>query len=119
MENKKLLDALEKSNLWWKGNFELDYKPRNVYEEIKKFMKNRQIISLTGLRRTGKTTILLKIVKDSIIDYGKENIIYFSFDDFRDAKINEVIDAYFELIKKNSSESFLFLFDEDIVNLKG
>ena len=112
MDNRKLLDALERSNPWWKGDFELDYKPRRVYEEIKKFMKNRQIISLTGLRRTGKTTILLKVVKDSITGYGKENIIYFSFDDFRDAKLNEVIDAYFGLMKKNSSESLLFLFDE-------
>jgi len=112
MDNRKLLDALERSNPWWKGDFELDYKPRRVYEEIKKFMKNRQIISLTGLRRTGKTTILLKVVKDSITGYGKENIIYFSFDDFRDARLNEVIDAYFGLMKKNSSESLLFLFDE-------
>ena len=95
MDNKKLFEALERSNLWWKGDFELYYKSRMVYEEIKKFMKNRQIISLTGLRRTGKTTILLKIVKDSIVDYGKENIIYFSFDDFRDARLSDVIDAYF------------------------
>jgi len=112
MENKRLFDALERSNLWWKGDFELDYKPRRVYEEIKKFIKNRQIISLTGLRRTGKTTILLKAVKDSMADYGKENIIYFSFDDFKDAKLKDVIEAYFELMKKNSREPLLFLFDE-------
>ena len=112
MENKRLFEALERSNPWWKGDFELDYKPRKVYEEIRKFIKNRQIISLTGLRRTGKTTILLKAVKDSIAEYGKENILYFSFDDFRDARLKEVIDAYFELMKKNSNESFLFLFDE-------
>jgi len=112
MDNKKLFDALERSNPWWKGNFELEYKPRVIYEEIGRFMKNRQIISLTGLRRTGKTTILLKIVKDSIATYTKENIIYFSFDDFRDIKLKEVIDVYFELMKKNNSESLLFLFDE-------
>jgi len=112
MDDKRLFDTLERSNPWWKGDFELVYKPRIVYEEIKRFMKNRQIISLTGLRRTGKTTILLKVVKDSIADYRKENIVYFSFDDFRDAKLKDVIDAYFELMKKNSSESLLFLFDE-------
>ena len=112
MENKRLFEALEGSNPWWKGDFDLDYKSRKVYEEIKKFIKNRQIISLTGLRRTGKTTILLKIVKDSIVNYGKENIVYFSFDDFKEIRLKEVIDAYFELMKKNSSESFLFLFDE-------
>ncbi|HLD38224.1 MAG TPA: ATP-binding protein, partial [Candidatus Nanoarchaeia archaeon] len=112
MDNQRLFDALERTNPWWKGDFELDYKPRRVYEEIKKFIKNRQIISLTGLRRTGKTTILLKAVKDSMADYGKENIIYFSFDDFKDAKLKDVIEAYFELMKKNSREPLLFLFDE-------
>ena len=112
MDNQRLFDALERTNPWWKGDFELDYKPRKVYEEIKKFIKNRQIISLTGLRRTGKTTILLKAVKDSMADYGKENIIYFSFDDFKDAKLKDVIEAYFELMKKNSREPLLFLFDE-------
>ena len=112
MDTQRLFDALERSNPWWKGDFELDYKPRRVYEEIKKFIKNRQIISLTGLRRTGKTTILLKAVKDSMADYGKENIIYFSFDDFKDAKLKDVIEAYFELMKKNSREPLLFLFDE-------
>ncbi len=112
MDNQKILNALENSNPWWKGEFELDYKNRLVYEEIKKYIKNRQIISLTGLRRTGKTTILLKIVKDLIIDYGKENVVYFSFDDFRETKLNEVIDGYFELMKKDKDEPILFLFDE-------
>ena len=112
MEIQRLFEALERSNKWWKGDFELDYKPRKIYEEVKKFMKSKQIISLTGLRRTGKTTILLKIVKDSIEGYGKENVIYFSFDDFKDVKLSEVIDAYFELMKKNSSNPLLFLFDE-------
>jgi len=112
MDNKQLFDALERSNPWWKGDFVLDYKPRRVYEEIKRFMKSRQIISLIGLRRTGKTTILLKIVKDLIADYGKENITYFSFDDFRDVKLKEVIDSYLELMKRNGNEPLLFLFDE-------
>ncbi len=112
MDKQRILSALERSNPWWKGEFELEYKPRKVYEEIKRFMKNRQIISLTGLRRTGKTTILLRIVKDAVVNYGKENIIYFSFDDFRDIRLTEIIDAYFELMKKSGSESLLFLFDE-------
>ena len=112
MDKQKLFEALTKSNPWWKGEFELDYKPRKIYLEIKKFMKNRQIISLTGLRRTGKTTILFKIIKDSLSEYGKENIIYFSFDDFRDIKLEEIINAYLEIIKKDNNEPFLILFDE-------
>ncbi len=112
MEKERIFEALIKSNPWWKGDFELDYKSREVYEKIKRFLKSRQIISLTGLRRTGKTTILFKIVKDSLARYVKENIVYFSFDDFRDAKLEEIINSYFELMKKNKNDSILFLFDE-------
>lgn len=112
MEKQRLFDTLKKSNPWWKEEFELYYKPRKIYEEIKKFVENRQIISLTGLRRTGKTTILFKIIKDSLAKYGKENIIYFSFDDFREIKLGEIIDAYLELLNKSNNEPFLILFDE-------
>lgn len=112
MDKQKIFDALKNSNPWWKEEFEIDYKPRKVYDEIKKFIKNRQILSLIGLRRTGKTTILFKIVKDFIEEYGKENIVYFSFDDFRGIKLNEIIEAYLEIMKKKHNESFLVLFDE-------
>lgn len=112
MDRQRIAEALERSNPWWKGGFEVDYKPRKIYPEIKKFMKSRQIISLTGLRRTGKTTILLKLVKDFLAKYGKENIIYFSFDDFREIKIIEVLEAYLELMKKKNDVPVLFLFDE-------
>jgi len=114
MDKQTIFTALEKSNRWWKEDFKLDYKNRLVYEEINKFMKNRQIISLTGLRRTGKTTLLLKIVSDSIThaDYKKEDIMYFSFDDFKNVKLSEIIDSYFELMKKNGEGHFLFLLDE-------
>ncbi len=112
MENQKIIDALERSNPWWKGRFELDYKPREIYEEIKKFINKRQIISLTGLRRTGKTTLLFKIIKDSFSKYEKENILYFSFDDFKEIRLDEVIESYFELMKKEKNDSILILFDE-------
>lgn len=112
MEKQRIFEALKKSNPWWKEDFEIDYKPRKIYEEIKGFIGNRQIISLTGLRRTGKTTLLFKIIKDSLNNYKKENIIYFSFDDFRGIRLEEIIDAYFELMNKKNDESFLILFDE-------
>lgn len=112
MDKQRIAEALERSNPWWKGDFEIEYKPRKIYLNLTKFMKSRQIISLTGLRRTGKTTILLKLVKDFLADYGKENVIYFSFDDFREIRIREVLNAYFELMKKEAGGAFLFLFDE-------
>jgi len=114
MTNNRIIEALNETNKWWKERFRLNYKDRNIYDKIKKFVAIKQILVLTGLRRVGKTTLMLKIVKDKL-DSGfySENIIYFSFDDFRDIKIREVINAYAELMNKNlDKDNYLFLFDE-------
>src|SRR3989338_4797697 len=91
----QIKSALVESNPWWKGVFSFDYKDRAIYGEISKFMKTRQIIALTGLRRVGKTTLLLKLVEDALAQ-GRDpkQILYFSFDEFKAAELREVLDAY-------------------------
>lgn len=114
MNMTQIFDALKESNKWWKREFILEYKDRDIYKELNKYMDTGQIIVLTGLRRVGKTTLMLKLVRD-LLDkgYDKENIMYFSFDGFRDIEINEVIRSYKELMEKNTEEGkYIFLFDE-------
>ncbi|MEW5896994.1 MAG: ATP-binding protein [Nanoarchaeota archaeon] len=109
----RICEILEKENKWWKGDIKLEFKPREIYEEIKKFLKTRQIIALTGLRRVGKTTLMLKIAEDSLQKFGRRNVIYFSFDEFRRTRIDEVMDIYSSLLAKDlERENYLFLFDE-------
>src|SRR3989338_11524830 len=103
MDQQRIIDALETNNKWWKSELILDFKPREVYKEIKKFLHTRQIISLTGLRRVGKTTIMLKIVQDLISKLGNENILYFSFDDFREVKVIDIIRSYSRLMNKDTN----------------
>jgi len=107
-------EALKETNKWWKAEFKLDYKDRITYKQIKKFMQTKQILVLVGLRRVGKTTLMLKIVKDMIDSELKpDNVIYFSFDNFRDIKIKEVVDNYAKLMDKDiNKDNYLFLFDE-------
>src|SRR3989344_488476 len=112
VERERIISALEKNNPWWKGEFSADYKPRKVFDEINKFMSKKQIISLTGLRRTGKTTLLMKIIEDYLSKYGGKNIVYFSFDDFRDVRIEEIIDAYNFLLEKEEPTKVLVVLDE-------
>ncbi|MEM3593053.1 MAG: ATP-binding protein, partial [Candidatus Micrarchaeia archaeon] len=50
-------------NPWWKGEFKLSFKDREIYRKIQKFIPLPQIIALTGLRRVGKTTILFKLAE--------------------------------------------------------
>lgn len=101
-------------NPWWKEEFKIEFKDRTIYKQIQKFIQLPQIIALTGLRRVGKTTLLFKIIEDAIKNNTKkENIIYFSFDEFREIELREVLRAYEGLVEKNlRQEKYLFLLDE-------
>ena len=113
MNEEKIYDALRRSNKWWSGPFEVDFKPRTIYAQIKRFFPTRQIIALAGLRRTGKTTIMLKLIEDALRELPKENILYFSFDDFRDVRLQQILKSYERLLKKElTKEHYLILFDE-------
>lgn len=108
-----LTDALEETNKWWKTKFEIEFKPRDIFKEINHYVSKKQIIALTGLRRVGKTTILFKIIQDNISEYGKENIIYFSFDDYKEVKLKEILNEYGRLQNRDINKGkYLVLFDE-------
>jgi len=115
MEEKIIIRDMEETNIWWTREFHIpEYKERYIYQEIKKFMKTRQIVAITGLRRVGKTTIMLKFIKEHIDSgFPKQNIFYFSFDDYSSERVSDMIDVYKRLLNKDlRSESYLFVFDE-------
>jgi len=110
----KIRNVLQDSNPWWKERFTVEFKDRDIYERIKKFLPLPQMIAFTGLRRVGKTTLMFKIVEDYIRNgFDPRNIVYFSFDEFRATEIREVMKEYETLMEKDFRKgSFLFLLDE-------
>jgi len=77
-----------------KGPYQAEYKERAIYSRIKSFMPLRQIIALNGLRRVGKTTLLLKAAADAIADgLDPKDVIYFSFDEFKSIELRDVLRA--------------------------
>jgi hypothetical protein len=107
-------EALINLNPWWKEEFKIEFKEREIWKQIQKFIPLPQIIALTGLRRVGKTTLMFKIIEDSIKKgFNPNNILYFSFDEFKEVEIREVIREYEELAGKEfRKEKYLFLLDE-------
>ena len=101
-------------NPWWKESFGLAFCPRTIYGEIRRFHPLPQIIAFTGLRRAGKSTLLLKVVHDEIAaGRDPKSIMYFSFDEFKGTEPIELLKTYFELTGKDvSKEKTLLLFDE-------
>lgn len=110
----EIKEALRDFNPWWKEEFHVEFRQREIYRQVQKFLPMPQIIAFTGLRRVGKTTLMYKIVEDSIRSgFEPKNIVYFSFDEFRNAGINRVLKAYEEMMEKSfGKEKCLLLLDE-------
>lgn len=98
-------------------DFHLGTPPDLFERDINIPLTSRKIISLIGVRRSGKTSFLLnligKLIKDGI---DKEKILYLNFEDERlDLKTDEldlILQAYRELYPDlNLKEGYLF-FDE-------
>ena len=110
----QISDILYEGNPWWRGAFNPEYKERSVYAQVKKFMDSKQILAFTGLRRVGKTTMLLKIIKDKISNgLDPQNVIFFSFDEQRNVDIRDVIKEYEHLLNRDiTSGEHLLVLDE-------
>jgi len=113
-------EVLVDSNPWWKEELKIEYKERKVYNRLVKFRKMPQILALTGLRRVGKTTLMLKMIEDEMAKgFESKNIVYFSFDEFRSHPIRQILKSYEKLMEKDLKKGkFIFLFDE-IQKLEG
>ena len=103
-------------NTWWETgtvNDTPDYK-RPLFYELTKYLDERQIIVIYGLRRTGKTTIIYQLIdyllKNNIKKY---NILYFSFD-YSNIELRDIIEDYEKYIlkkpiKMENSKVYIFL----------
>ena len=92
------LTTIMRYNDWWetghpRKELVMPYR-RPQFKSILKYIDDRQILLLYGLRRVGKTTLLYQII-DELLSRGVEpkDILYFSFDESESA-IDSLIQAY-------------------------
>lgn len=109
MVNEKIKRMLIEFNPFWKAHVKIEYKERDIYKDIWLLINEPQIISFCGLRRVGKTTIMKKIIHDLVKQYSSDDVLYFSFDDFQETELLNIIDIFEEI--HNKRPKFLF-FDE-------
>lgn len=113
---EKIKFILKETNSWWKEEHFVvkDYIDRDAFRWIEKFFKFPQLIALVGLRRTGKTTLMLKAVEAYLKRMPPKNILYFSFDDFSLLDVEDILLVYRDIFPEVNlkDERFLFCFDE-------
>ena len=104
---------LEEFNHWWMegkvdSELALEFK-REEYNEIEK----KFITALVGLRRVGKTTIMYQLIQKLLKSVNNENIVFFSFDE-SSVKLNDVIETYKEIQKKEFRKEKIYIFLDEI-----
>ena len=93
----------------------MDYITRPKYiEKIKQFTDKPIIKILTGMRRVGKSTLLLIIKDDILKDIPTENKIYINFEstNFFDINNSHALLKYLQALLENISGKVYFFFDE-------
>ena len=122
MNKEEIIKILNEWNFW---NRDLPYtlKRRDYENEIEKKYKTEEIIFLKGVRRSGKSTILINHIKN-LLNQGvkKEEILFINLEDprfapFLDLSLLEKIkEAYIYYLKpKNKPHIFL----DEIQNIDG
>lgn len=110
-------EVLYQYNPWWEEIvFDEEIKPRDRYlDRLIKYLANKQIIALTGLRRVGKTTLMKLIIKELIKNgIAPKYILYVSLDDylFHQNSIIDIINEYRKLHKLKIEEKIYIFLDE-------
>ena len=108
---------LEEFNHWWMegkvdSELALEFK-REEYDEIEKHLEKKFITALVGLRRVGKTTIMYQLIQKLLKSVNNENIVFFSFDE-SSVKLNDVIETYKEIQKKEFRKEKIYIFLDEI-----
>ncbi len=122
MEKEKIIEILNEWN-YWNRDFKKSYKRQKLESEVEKKYKTGEIIFLKGVRRSGKSTILLNHIKN-LLSKGvkKEEILFINLEDPRFAPylntelLEEIKKAYlFYLNPKEKPHIFL----DEIQNIRG
>jgi len=118
MENNLILNEINKQNKHWevKNSFKAQKYKRKLFFELLKYLKEEQILSIIGLRRTGKTTLLKQIIQHLIEKHkiSPKQILFISFDE---ALVTSKLPLteYFDIFLDKTEESKLrYIFLDEI-----
>lgn len=115
-----MLGVLEKWNFWTRPNDKAGLR-RVITGDVSKFIKDKQIVTLTGIRRSGKSTIMYQVM-DELVKKGSDpkDILYVNFEDPFFAKSGlEILDAVYKAYREGvNPDRYPYLFLDEIQNIE-
>lgn len=116
-------------NSWRSGSFILssDIIERDIHQKAAGFLKEKEILSLVGLRQTGKSTLTFQLIHDLLKGGVKpERIFYFTFDDLSlRQEITESFENFIKIVERflgeevQRLESPIYIFIDEVQKLSG
>jgi len=116
------ISEIAQMNRWWtEGRVPENLSRRmrrDIFPSVWEMMEKRQIISIVGLRRVGKSTLMFQLMQ-RLIDEGTNprNILYFTFD-IKGAGLKDLIRIYKEDLP-GQVEGRRYIFLDEVQKLKG
>ncbi|MBN1479476.1 ATP-binding protein [candidate division KSB1 bacterium] len=108
---------LLKYNRHWEKFIYPFQKQRAVFNQLKKDINSKQIIEITGLRRTGKTTLMLQLINHLIaLGVSPFRLWYFTFDEDK-PHLDELIQTFSKQTFVDFKQEKIFLFLDEIQKL--
>ncbi|MFW5847206.1 MAG: ATP-binding protein [Nanoarchaeota archaeon] len=113
---------IEDLNPWWiTGKVQEEFQnteKKEMFNEVCKFLSKRQVLAITGMRRTGKSYLIYQLIEELLKSTKKENILYVSFDLISD-KIETFLQAYKEIVGVDYSKEKIYVFLDEIQKREG
>ncbi|RLE44988.1 ATP-binding protein [Candidatus Woesearchaeota archaeon] len=115
---------LTKWNTWW----DIGKVPENkklilredVLDRLKRLLPSKEVLILTGVRRSGKSTIIYQLIDFLLKSVSAKNILYFNFDEPLQEKSIKTIEAVFsEFLKINNPKGRKYVFFDEIQTISG
>ena len=108
MNKEQIIEVLNKWNFWNK-NFDVGVQRNSYLENLKKLVKTGQIVAVTGVRRSGKSTLLKQFIQMQIVQ-GEEKTLFLyvnleepTFTGLLSLEfLNTIYQAYLEILKPKS-----------------
>lgn len=119
-----MIDIIHDWNPWWDSrNGILSLKGSTRRDYLEKIMRNingKHIISISGIRRSGKTTLIYQIIDRLLKKVAPENICYMNLDDERLVGFDEPLENFLKEYRRNlAPEGRIFIFLDEVQSVPG
>lgn len=122
MKKDRIIEILNNWNFWNK-DIDIGIRRAGYLEKLKNLEKTGQIVAVAGVRRSGKSTLMLQYIKH-LIDGGldNKNALYINFEDPRFYTelslqlLQDIYEAYLEFMEPNAAP---YIFLDEAQNVAG